>query len=158
MFLQFNFLEHSLVHDKDTAEKLKRIMTNTAQEEEELKKAGKLYNQGEGAPKEIRRSAKTRYFVHALTNSGKSVNVQLDAGDAYDETGHMVVEVALCLALRRDGLPFCGGVLTPSVACGDSLVTRLNQTGLLIREVDSFDTSILAESQPSLGASDEGHG
>lgn len=137
---ELNMRQITAVASKASAQTLRRSQGSSKAEEEELKQNGMLYDRGEGAPKDERKRAQTRYFVEADNGNAR---VQLDAGDAYEETGHMVIEVALCVLYDCDKSFNCceikGGVLTPAVAAGDKLLRRLNGTGMYIRPVQQFD-------------------
>lgn len=63
----------------------------------------------------------------SLPVSLTQVYFPLDPG--YRETGRMLVESGLSLALEADRLPRKGGVLTPASGLGDVLVKRLSETG-----------------------------
>ena len=54
--------------------------------------------------------------------------------EAYYATAQITTEVAICLAMARDQLPYAGkgGVLSPSVACGQMLVDRLLANGMSV--------------------------
>jgi short subunit dehydrogenase-like uncharacterized protein len=84
---------------------------------------------GEGPSVETRERGhwKTR-FVAQLGNE-QLVYVAADRMDpGYGSTAKMLGESALCLAL--DSLTSTGGVTTPSVAMGQSLLDRLRRAGL----------------------------
>ncbi len=48
----------------------------------------------------------------------------------YGATATMLSEAAVCLALDGDRLESQGGVLTPSIAMGEALITRLKAAGM----------------------------
>ncbi|MEV0122746.1 saccharopine dehydrogenase NADP-binding domain-containing protein, partial [Streptomyces sp. NPDC050703] len=83
---------------------------------------------GDG-PSEAQRAA-ARFSVRFVgEGGGRRVFTEVSGGDpGYDETAKMLGESALCLAL--DDLPAAGGQLTPAVAMGDALLTRLVAAGL----------------------------
>ncbi len=63
--------------------------------------------------------------------SSRRVLTRVSGGDpGYGETSKMVAESALCLAFDKDKLPPHVGVLTPAVAMGDALITRLQAAGI----------------------------
>lgn len=67
------------------------------------------------------------------TASGSTVEVSLTgAMDMYDITGVLLVECALCARVLSDRQQLKSGVLTPSVAFGDELVTRAENAGMSI--------------------------
>lgn len=82
---------------------------------------------GEGPSAEARRNGYFRIEVHADTESGRKFRTVVAAkGDpGYAATAVMLGESALCLALDSEVLPDRAGVLTPAVAMGDSLASRL---------------------------------
>ncbi|WP_447041588.1 saccharopine dehydrogenase family protein [Streptomyces sp. DSM 118878] len=86
---------------------------------------------GDG-PSEARR-AEARFWVRFVgEGGGRRVFTEVSGGDpGYDETAKMLGESALCLAL--DDVPSAGGQLTPAVAMGDALLTRLMAAGLGFR-------------------------
>ncbi|CAM5294952.1 Saccharopine dehydrogenase OS=Streptomyces alboniger OX=132473 GN=CP975_31055 PE=4 SV=1 [Streptomyces alboniger] len=86
---------------------------------------------GDG-PSAAQRAA-ARFSVRFVgEGGGKRVYTEVSGGDpGYDETAKMLGESALCLAL--DDLPAAGGQLTPAVAMGDALLSRLDAAGLRFR-------------------------
>jgi len=76
-----------------------------------------------------------------------------NAGDpGYKATAQMSVEASLCMALEREACREEGGVLTPAVALGDTLVKRLNQSGMEVGIVgrqndDSANETLVATTQ-----------
>jgi len=86
---------------------------------------------GEGPSAEVR--ARGHWKVRLVASGGEHERlvyvVADDHGDpGYASTAKMLGESALCLA--RDPLTAPGGLLTPSVAMGQSLVDRLRRAGL----------------------------
>ena len=57
--------------------------------------------------------------------SGTACKVTGDKDPGYGSTSKMLAESAICLA--KDELQEGGGVLTPAVAMGDALLTRLRE-------------------------------
>ncbi|MGH3647590.1 MAG: saccharopine dehydrogenase, partial [Micromonosporaceae bacterium] len=90
---------------------------------------------GEGpSPERRARSWFTVTFVG--TGGGQRVVTKVSGGDpGYDETAKMLSESALCLAY--DELPTTSGQLTPAVAMGDALITRLREAGIGFEVVSS---------------------
>lgn len=127
----FNFRNHILVGSEKDAKAAAAASSSSKKQEEELEKAGKLFKQGEGEDAATRATAQNKYYFIAEAADGERLKVRMSAGEAYEETGHMAVEVAICLALHRDELEFKGGVLTPSMAGGEKLVENLHKTGML---------------------------
>lgn len=77
------------------------------------------------------------YFVtetYTQTTTGRRLRSQIRAsGDpGYKATALMLGESALTLALDRDALPARAGVLTPAVAMGDALISRLGAAGMTL--------------------------
>jgi short subunit dehydrogenase-like uncharacterized protein len=63
---------------------------------------------------------------------GHRVVTEVAGGDpGYSETATMIAEAALCLA--HDPLPPSAGQVTPAVAMGDALITRLQRAGITFR-------------------------
>ncbi|MEU1890531.1 saccharopine dehydrogenase family protein [Streptomyces pristinaespiralis] len=63
---------------------------------------------------------------------GRRVFTEVTGGDpGYDETAKILAEAAMCLA--EDTLPRTSGQVTPAVAMGDALLTRLQKAGLHFR-------------------------
>jgi short subunit dehydrogenase-like uncharacterized protein len=88
----------------------------------------KLKDPGEGPTPEQRQKA---WFKVKMVGEGggQRVVAQVTGGDpGYGETSKMLAESALCLA--HDELPERAGQLTPAVAMGDALITRLQSAGI----------------------------
>jgi short subunit dehydrogenase-like uncharacterized protein len=90
--------------------------------------------QGEGPSVERRR--KSWFTVDFVGEAGgKTVHTRVSGGDpGYTETAKMLAESALCLALDQN--PPSAGQVTPAVAMGDNLLTRLRAAGLTFEVVD----------------------
>ncbi|MFG2287310.1 saccharopine dehydrogenase family protein [Streptomyces sp. NPDC048595] len=88
---------------------------------------------GDGpSPERRARSWFTVRFVGS--GGGERVITEVSGGDpGYDETAKMLAESALSLAF--DDLPETAGQVTPAVAMGDALTTRLQKAGLTFRVV-----------------------
>jgi short subunit dehydrogenase-like uncharacterized protein len=86
---------------------------------------------GQGPSERTRRTGLFRMQIHARTSAGVrylgTIHAQGDPG--YAATSVMLGESALCLALDRDRLPDCAGVLTPATAMGTALADRLRSAG-----------------------------
>ena len=86
---------------------------------------------GQGPDERTRRTGYFRIQIHTRTSAGArylgAVEAQGDPG--YAATSVMLGETALCLALDRDQLPDCAGVLTPATAMGAALTARLRSAG-----------------------------
>ena len=88
----------------------------------------KLKDPGEGPTPEQREKA---WFKVKMVGEGggKRVVAEVTGGEpGYGETSKMLAESALCLA--HDDLPDRAGQLTPAVAMGDALTTRLQAAGI----------------------------
>ena len=88
----------------------------------------KLKDPGEGPTPEQREKA---WFKVKMVGEGggKRVVAEVTGGDpGYGETSKMLAESALCLA--HDDLPDRAGQLTPAVAMGDALISRLQAAGI----------------------------
>jgi short subunit dehydrogenase-like uncharacterized protein len=88
----------------------------------------KLKDPGEGPTPEQREKA---WFKVKMVGEGggKRVVAEVTGGDpGYGETSKMLAESALCLA--HDELPDRAGQLTPAVAMGDALISRLQAAGI----------------------------
>ena len=94
----------------------------------------KLRDPGEGPSPEQR--GKGWFRVRFLARSaGPQLVTQVSGGDpAYSETSKMLAQSALCLA--HDRLPETAGQVTPAVAMGDALTTRLKQAGIRFEVVE----------------------
>jgi short subunit dehydrogenase-like uncharacterized protein len=91
----------------------------------------KIKDPGDGPTPEQREKAwfKVRF---AGEGGGKRVVTEVSGGDpGYGETSKMLGESALCLA--HDELPASAGQVTPAVAMGDALITRLQRAGIQFR-------------------------
>jgi short subunit dehydrogenase-like uncharacterized protein len=88
---------------------------------------------GEGPDEDERRGGFFRLEIRAESVGGRRLRavVEADGDPGYDETAKMLAESALCLA--EDPLDTPGGVLTPAVAMGGSLVARLRAAGVGLR-------------------------
>jgi short subunit dehydrogenase-like uncharacterized protein len=115
----------------------------------EMMKSGRLPKPGEGPPPDKRAESWFQYLLHAESSEqsadGKAkeeVWISVTGGEAgYEDTAMMCCCSALILAFQRDALPrngkFGGGVLTPAVAFGSTLIERLNDAGMRFREIPS---------------------
>jgi short subunit dehydrogenase-like uncharacterized protein len=88
----------------------------------------KLKSSGSGPSPEERE--KSWFRVRFAGRAGdRQVRTEVSGGDpGYGETSKMLAESALCLAF--DDLPRRGGQLTPAVAMGDALRSRLEAAGI----------------------------
>jgi short subunit dehydrogenase-like uncharacterized protein len=88
----------------------------------------KLKDPGDGPSPEQREKGWFRVRFAGASNGTKIVT-QVTGGDpGYGETSKMLAESALCLA--HDELPDRAGQITPAVAMGDKLITRLQRAGI----------------------------
>jgi len=106
------------------------LMFMTAKPKSVLKSiANKLLPKpGEGPNKEQRENGfyNLRFYVTLEDGSSAMGKVTGDKDPGYGSTSKMLGETAVCLAV--DELPKISGVLTPSVAMGDALLQRLEQS------------------------------
>jgi short subunit dehydrogenase-like uncharacterized protein len=88
----------------------------------------KVKNPGDGPSEEER--AKNWFNVKFKAQAdGTRLVTQVKGGDpGYGETSKMLAESAMCLA--RDELPPTAGQVTPAVAMGDKLISRLEHAGI----------------------------
>jgi short subunit dehydrogenase-like uncharacterized protein len=96
----------------------------------------RLKHSGEGPSPEQRERAwfRVRFIGEG---GGQRVLTEVSGGDpGYGETSKMLAEAALCLA--HDELPSRAGQLTPAVAMGDALTSRLQSAGITFDVVDSW--------------------
>ncbi|HET7121039.1 MAG TPA: saccharopine dehydrogenase NADP-binding domain-containing protein [Solirubrobacterales bacterium] len=98
----------------------------------------KMKTPGEG-PSEERRAESWFKVTFIGEGGGKRVMTQVSGGDpGYSETSKMLAESGLCLAF--DQLPERSGQLTPAVAMGDALLTRLQGAGIRFELLESSDS------------------
>jgi short subunit dehydrogenase-like uncharacterized protein len=93
----------------------------------------KFKDPGDGPTPEQREKA---WFRARLLGEGggERVVAEVRGGDpGYGETSKMLAESALCLA--HDDLPERAGLLTPAVAMGEALITRLQSRGITFEVV-----------------------
>lgn len=106
------------------------LMFMTAKSKSVLKSiANKLLPKpGEGPNKKQRENGfyNLRFYVTLEDGSSAMGKVTGDKDPGYGSTSKMLGETAVCLAV--DELPKISGVLTPSVAMGDALLQRLEQS------------------------------
>tara|TARA_B100000767_G_scaffold67862_1_gene64387 strand:- start:12886 stop:14100 length:1215 start_codon:yes stop_codon:yes gene_type:complete len=106
------------------------LMFMTAKPKSVLKSiANKLLPKpGEGPDREQRENGfyNLRFYVTLEDGSSAMGKVTGDKDPGYGSTSKMLGETAVCLAV--DELPKINGVLTPSVAMGDALLQRLEQS------------------------------
>ncbi len=94
-----------------------------------------LRQPGDGPDKEQRESNSfTLSFVGK--SKTKTVRTEVTGGDpGYGDTSKMLGESALCLIHDRKELPEKYGVITPAIAMGDKLISRLQKAGIRFRNV-----------------------
>jgi short subunit dehydrogenase-like uncharacterized protein len=84
---------------------------------------------GEGPSKEERETGFWNFTIVGIMKDGSRIKGKV-AGDrdpGYGSTSKMLGESAACLALDKDKSPSVTGVLTPSVAMGGALLSRLQE-------------------------------
>jgi short subunit dehydrogenase-like uncharacterized protein len=93
-----------------------------------------LPSPGEGPGEKAQEEGHFRVELRTTTERGRRLLAVVAAkGDpGYAATAVMLGESALCLTLDHDRLPPGGGVLTPAVAMGDTLVERLRIAGMTL--------------------------
>jgi len=85
-------------------------------------------------PSPQRRAKSWFRFRFVGEGGGERVVTEIAGGDpGYDETSKMVAESAILLARGGER---AGGVLSPAVALGDPLLTRLGEVGLGVRRIE----------------------
>ncbi len=97
---------------------------------------GVLPKPGEGPNEKTRETGFYSLKFYTTLEDGSMVigKVTGDKDPGYGSTCKMLAESAICLA--KDGLPNIGGVLTPSVAMGDALLKRLEESAGLTFDFD----------------------
>jgi short subunit dehydrogenase-like uncharacterized protein len=93
-----------------------------------------LPSPGEGPGEKAQEGGHFRVELRTTTERGRRLLAVVAAkGDpGYAATAVMLGESALCLTLDDDRLPPGGGVLTPAVAMGDTLVELLRIAGMTL--------------------------
>lgn len=93
---------------------------------------GLLPQPGDGPSEEVRRNGSFRMRLIADLVSGARLYgvVEGRSDPGYGETAKMLSESALCLLQDPPQPGFEGGVLTPAMAMGEALLTRLRQAGM----------------------------
>jgi short subunit dehydrogenase-like uncharacterized protein len=88
-----------------------------------------LPDPGQGPSDKVQRNGRFRLDIRGATTTGATytATVAADGDPGYAATSVMLSQAGLCLA--SDDLPAGGGVLTPAVAMGDALTTRLRAKG-----------------------------
>eukprot|EP00931_Biecheleriopsis_adriatica_P077687 TRINITY_DN5119_c0_g1_i3.p1 TRINITY_DN5119_c0_g1~~TRINITY_DN5119_c0_g1_i3.p1 ORF type:complete len:533 (+),score=130.03 TRINITY_DN5119_c0_g1_i3:75-1673(+) len=100
------------------------------EERKALEEKGVYYGAGEGPPLEELDDAWVGWFLWAESAKGHEVKCDFVGRDGYFETARIAIETAMCLVFDREELPFRGGVLTPTVACGEQLARRIIDSGV----------------------------
>lgn len=129
--VSLNFLEFSMLPTdaimaaaQASSRGVGRAQAGSVEDEKRaLQAKGAYYKEGEGPQLEELDDAWTGYFMWAETANGHEVKCSFVGRDGYIETARVAIETAMCLLF--DKLPFRGGVLTPTVACGESLLRRM---------------------------------
>jgi len=109
---------------------------------------------GQGPGEKARRTGFFRIQIHTRTSAGARYlgTIQAQGDPGYAATSVMLGETALCLALDRDHLPGCAGVLTPATAMGATLAARLRSAGhtLAVRQITPLPPQAPTPCLPSL--------
>lgn len=99
----------------------------------------KVKRAGDGPSPEARAKHwfRVRFVAQVTTAQGsQQLLTEVSGGDpGYDETAKMLSESALSLAFGGDKLPQVSGVLTPALAMGDVLLSRLKNAGMQFVEL-----------------------
>mmetsp|Transcript_263 Transcript_263/g.473 ORF Transcript_263/g.473 Transcript_263/m.473 type:complete len:486 (+) Transcript_263:36-1493(+) len=139
--LSLNFMEYALLPPEKLAamkaaadEKGAMPLTQHGEafdeEMSKLEAEGRLFEGEEGPKTGDMTDSWNGFFLYAESVNGNSEKCSFVAADGYLETSRVAVETALTLVLNRETLPYKGGVLTPSVACGGELLSRLIDSGV----------------------------
>mmetsp|Transcript_25639 Transcript_25639/g.56549 ORF Transcript_25639/g.56549 Transcript_25639/m.56549 type:complete len:524 (-) Transcript_25639:92-1663(-) len=137
-----NFLEFAMLPPEAVAAHKSgaaRSAANVEEEKKKLQEEGRYYKEGEGPPLEDLEDAWTAYYVWAQSEQGNEVRCNFIGRDGYFETCRVCIETAMCLRFDSTRLPFKGGVLTPTVACGTLLAKRLISSGMRFKMGGWFD-------------------
>ncbi|HEY1510513.1 MAG TPA: saccharopine dehydrogenase NADP-binding domain-containing protein [Solirubrobacteraceae bacterium] len=97
----------------------------------------KLKSSGEGPTEQKRAKSwfRVRFVARAGGSAAREIRTEVRGGDpGYSETSKMLAESALCLAY--DDLPERGGQVTPAVAMGPALRSRLEAAGIEFKVLD----------------------
>lgn len=90
---------------------------------------------GEGPDKEQRESNSFKLSFVGKSKT-KTIQAEVTGGDpGYGDTSKMLGESALCLIHDRKEIPEKYGVITPAIAMGDKLISRLQKAGIGFRTV-----------------------
>ena len=141
----FAYVERNLFASEKRAAKALRQAKNPAPPAviKRLVDAGRLPKPGQGPSPEVRKRARFATYLTAQAEDGKEVHARVSGGEAgYEETGRMVLEAGLALALSGP-LPRAeaGGVFTPAFALGERLISRLHRAGILFEEIEDAEAA-----------------
>jgi len=129
----FHYSECAIAPDETSAKKL-AMGSAPPEKRKQLVEQGKLPKPGEGPSFAFMRKAWFQLLINAQDEENKQIWVSVSGGDAgYEDTSLMCCESALCLALEYDALPQQGGVFTPGIAFGTTLIERLDRAGMRFR-------------------------
>lgn len=134
----------------DKAKAIGQYGMTLEEEEAFLRSEGREFNEGEGPTFEDMADAWSGFFLHAESVNGDEVRCSFVGADGYYETSRVAIETALMIRFDREKLPYRGGVLTPSVAGGTTLVDRLIKSGVKFKMGEWMESSDL--SPPDIGA------
>jgi len=163
--LALNFMEYALLppqqaslirrrtgaDDEEESAKLMGQRGMALEDEDDLYKSqGKEFKEGAGPDLADMTTSWSGHFLYAESTSGNLVQCSFVGSDGYFETARVAVESALTLRFDRQKLLYKGGVLTPSVAGGTSLMDRLIASGLKFKVGPWPETSNVAP--PSIAA------
>jgi len=141
---EFRYEESSMAGDGEEGKQkamnaAARLGAMTAKPGSDAKKAAdsKMPKPGEGPSKEDREAGFYDLRFYTTLSDGTQVigKVTGDRDPGYGSTSKMLSECGICLA--KDSTPEVAGVLTPSVAMGDSLLSRLTSNAGLTFSIES---------------------
>jgi len=139
--ISLNFMEYALlppeklaalkaVADEKGAMPLTEHGEPFDEEMSKLESEGRVFDGDDGPQAGDMTESWSGYFLYAESVSGNTEKCSFVTADGYFETTRVAVETALTLVLDREALPHKGGVLTPSVAGGGPLLSRLTESGV----------------------------
>ncbi|KAF4703488.1 hypothetical protein FOZ63_028391, partial [Perkinsus olseni] len=131
---RFPYGEALCVSDEETAKK--HASVPSAKVRQALVEEGKLPRPGQGPDPLSRTRSWFKYVVHAVSESGENLWLQLSGGDpGYDETALMISEAAVAL-LRGEGVDGHWGVVTPGYAFdAEKMLKRHSRAGLVYKRL-----------------------
>merc|ERR1712151_27274 len=138
-----NFMEYAMLPPEQASAAKRALKEGKEEEEDQLKSEGRDFKDGEG-PSVEDFDAWSGFFLYAESASGNQVKCSFVGADGYFETARIATELALALKFSKDKLAFKGGVLTPAVCGGTTLVNRLISSGVKFKMGEWLEDSALA--------------